>query len=129
MGTIERVTTPSVPEPTRLYSQAIRANGFLFLAGQGPVNATGELVGSGDVVAQTRQVFANIRAFADAAGASMDDVVRMTMYLVNVGDAPVVRPVRTEFFTAPDYPALTVVGNIALAIEGWLVEIEATIAL
>lgn len=125
----ERITSVQVPESTRLYSQAIKANGFLFLSGQGPMNSSGALVGKGDVVAQTRQVFENIKGLTEAAGATMEDVVKLTMYLTDVSNVAAVRPLRAEFFQAPDYPAMSVVGNVGLAGADWLVEIEATVAL
>ena len=129
MSKPERVTCAAVPDRPLLYSQAMKANGFLFLSGQGPIDADDRLVGDGDVVAQTRQAFLNIKALAEAAGASLADVVKLTIYLTDRGNTAVVRPVRAEFFHAPDYPALTVVGNIGLASPEWLVEIEAVIAL
>ena len=125
----ERVICAAVPDRPLLYSQAMKANGFVFLAGQGPIDAEDRLVGEGDVVAQARQAFLNIKALAEAAGAGMDDIVKLTVYLTDRANTAVVRPVRAEFFTAPDYPALTVVGNIGLASPEWLVEIEAVIAL
>jgi 2-iminobutanoate/2-iminopropanoate deaminase len=129
MAKLEHITCAAVPDRPLLYSQAIKANGFLFLSGQGPIDAEDRLVGEGDVVAQTRQAFLNIKALAEAAGASMADVIKLTIYLTDRANTAVVRPVRAEFFTAPDYPALTVVGNIGLASPEWLVEIEAVIAL
>lgn len=129
MPELRRVRSPLVAEPEgRLYSQAIAAGGFLFLSGQGPLDAAGALVGEGDVAAQARQALSNIRALAEAAGGSMAGVVRLTLYLTDLSLIPLIRPVRAEFFTGPDYPAMTVVGA-ALARPGWLLEIEATVAL
>jgi enamine deaminase RidA (YjgF/YER057c/UK114 family) len=70
------------------YSQAWRVDGsaaMIFLAGQGPVSAAGELVGEGDFDAQARQTFENIRAVLEQAGASMDSLVKLTVYLTDIG--------------------------------------------
>ena len=124
----ERVTSPRVPEPNLLYSQAFRAGDLLIMAGQVSVDQEGNLVGEGDIVAQTRQVWENIKALCEAAGATMDDVVKTTMYMVNVEDAAKVRHLREEYFNEP-YPASTLIGNIALARPELLIEIEAIVSL
>ncbi len=125
----EQVRSPEVQDSPRFYSQAIKANGFLFVAGQVALDKDGNLVGEGDVVGQCRQALGNIKALAEAAGASMDDVVKITIFLRDVNDAAAIRPVRREYFAGPDYPATTLIGNVALALPEWLIEVEATVAL
>ncbi len=128
--TAEQVLSSNVPEPAgRFYSQAIRANGFLFVAGQVAIDSGGNLVGKGDAVAQTRQALANIKSFAEAAGATIDNVVKITIFLRHAKDAPAIRPLRAEVFTGPFFPATTLVGGADLADPDWLVEIEAIVAL
>ena len=82
------VSTPHAPKPAGPYSQAVRAGDLLFLAGQIPIDpATGELV-SGDITSQARQAFDNLAAVLKAGGLSMADVVRTTVFLADMNDAP-----------------------------------------
>ncbi len=77
------------------FSQAWRVDGagsFVFVAGQGPISADGELVGSGDFEAQVRQTFENLRTVLEQAGASLESVVKLTVFLTDIGDAAGVRP-------------------------------------
>lgn len=128
--TAEQVLSANVPEPAgRFYSQAVKANSFLFVSGQVAVDGDGNLVGKGDVLAQTRQALANIRSFTEAAGARIDDVVKITVFLRYAKDAPAIRPLRAEVFTGPFFPATTLLGGADLADPDWLVEIEAIVAL
>ncbi len=124
----ERILSPRVKEGPA-YSQAMKAGDLLFLSGQVSQDADGNLVGVGDVTAQTRQVLGNMRALIEAAGATLDDVVKLTVYVVDINDGAKVREVRSEFFGGPDYPASTLVGDIKLARPEFLVEIEAVVAL
>ena len=82
----EGIATDAAPRAIGPYSQAVRAGNLLFCSGQIPLDpATGQLV-SGDIAAQTRQVFSNIRGVLDASGASFDHVVRTTVYLADMND-------------------------------------------
>ena len=97
------VSTPNAPNPAGPYSQAIRAGDLLFLAGQIPIDAaTGDLVG-GDIAMQTRRVLDNVAAVLKAAGLTMADVVRTTVFLSDMADAPVMNEVYTACFPQP-YP-------------------------
>jgi len=73
------------PAPIGPYSQAILANGFVFLSGQIPVDETGDVVAS-DISSQTRQVLKNIQVILEQAGSSLDNVVKMTVYLKSIKD-------------------------------------------
>jgi len=87
------VHTNQAPEAIGPYSQAVKANGFLFTAGQIALDpASGQIV-EGDVVAQTEQVFRNLRAILDEAGASWADVAKATVFLMDMGDFPRVNEV------------------------------------
>ncbi len=124
-----RVRSPRIKESESPYSQAIRVSNLLFIAGQVALDESGSLVGRGDVAAQTHQVMKNIAALCEAAGARIDDVVKYTVYLTDVRDFATVREVRTQYMHGPDYPASTLIGDIALAAPEFLVEIEAIVSL
>jgi 2-iminobutanoate/2-iminopropanoate deaminase len=97
----QAVSTPSAPAAIGPYSQAIRAGSLLFVSGQIPIDpATGTLV-DGDIAAQTHRVFHNIRAILEAAGASLDSVVRATVYLADMNDFAIVNEVYGGYFSSP----------------------------
>jgi reactive intermediate/imine deaminase len=117
-----RVT--GLPEPISHYTDAVLAGGLLFVSGCVPVDEDGQLVGSGDVVAQARQVFANIGKVLAAAGARFADIVKVTVYLLNVDDRARINPVRQDVFGRAR-PASTLIEVSRLAIPGALLEIDA----
>jgi 2-iminobutanoate/2-iminopropanoate deaminase len=97
---IEAIETERAPQAIGPYSQAIRANGLLFLSGQIPLDpATMEVVGGG-IEAQTRQVLANLQAVLVAAGSSLDQVVRTTIFLSDLADFATVNAIYAETFGA-----------------------------
>jgi 2-iminobutanoate/2-iminopropanoate deaminase len=114
---------PGLAEPISHYTDAVRAGELLFVSGCVPVDGEGRLV-PGDVVAQARQVFENIRRVLDAAGAGFDDVVKVTVFLTDVDDRAAVNSVRQEVF-GDARPASTLVEVSALAIPGARIEVEA----
>ena len=109
--------------PISHYCDAVRWGDLLFVSGVAPVDAKGKVV-SDDPAAQTRQIFQNMKAILDAAGASFADVLKVTVYLTDVEDRKKINPVRQEFFGAAR-PASTLIGVKALAIPEMKVEIEA----
>jgi reactive intermediate/imine deaminase len=113
-----------LPEPISHYTDAVLAGGLLFVSGCVPVDEHGQLVGSDDVVAQARQVFANIGKVLAAAGARFADIVKVTVYLLNVDDRARINPVRQDVF-GPARPASTLIEVSRLAIPGALLEIDA----
>jgi 2-iminobutanoate/2-iminopropanoate deaminase len=115
---------PGLPEPISHYTDAVEANGLLFVSGCIPVDGDGRLVGADDVVAQARQVFANIGAVLGAAGVGFADVVKVTVYLLEIDDRPRINAVRQEVFGAAR-PASTLVEVSRLALPGARLEIEA----
>jgi len=118
----EVIVTPSAPAAIGPYSQGIKANGFVFTAGQvGLDPATGQLV-EGDVTDQARQALLNIKAILEAAGTSLDKVVKATVFLKDINDFKRVNAVYAEFF-AKDPPARSAFQAAALPL-GALVEIE-----
>lgn len=124
MPTHTLLNPAGLPEPISHYSNGVRAGDTIYVSGQVALDAHGHLVAPGDVVGQTRQTLENIRAVLAAAGATLDDVVKVTVYLKNVDDRPKVNEVRKAHFGA-NRPASTLVEVSRLAIEGLLVEIEA----
>ena len=95
------IQTGDAPEAIGPYSQAVHAGDFLFCSGQIPLDpATGQLV-TGDIAAQTRQVFANLGAVLAAAGASFDHVARTTVYLADMADFAAMNDVYGTFFLDP----------------------------
>ena len=102
MSTVrEAVSSPSAPKAIGPYSQAIRAGSLLFVSGQIPIDpATGDLV-QGDISRQTHQVFANLKAILEAAGASFDHVVRTTVYLADMNDFAKVNEIYATYFSSP----------------------------
>jgi 2-iminobutanoate/2-iminopropanoate deaminase len=121
------VSTPDAPEAIGPYSQAIRTESLLFCSGQIPLDpSTGEVV-KVDVEGQTRRCLENLTAVCEAAGASLEQAVRCTIYLADIGDFARVNEAYGEFF-ADDPPARVAVGVVALP-KGADVEIDAIVAI
>ncbi len=102
-----RVSTDNAPAAIGPYSQAVKANGFIYTSGQIPLTPDGELV-TGDIRDQTRQVLSNLRAVLEVAGSSMENVVKTTIYLTNMDDFIAVNTVYAEFF-GNSFPARSTV--------------------
>jgi 2-iminobutanoate/2-iminopropanoate deaminase len=120
----EEIRVPGLADPISHYTDAVRAGDLLFVSGFVPVDGDGQLVGGDDVVAQARQVFANLAAVLAAAGATFADVVKVTVYLTDIEDRARINPVRQEVFR-DTRPASTLVEVSALATPGARVEIDA----
>jgi reactive intermediate/imine deaminase len=120
----EEIRVPGLAEPISHYTDAVRAGDLLFVSGFVPVDGDGQLVGGDDVVAQARQVFANLAAVLAAAGATFADVVKVTVYLTDIEDRARINPVRQEVFR-DTRPASTLVEVSALATPGARVEVDA----
>jgi len=123
----EAVSTPDAPAAIGPYSQAIKSGNMLFLSGQIPLDpATGALV-PGGIEAQTRQVFTNIGAILEAAGASFGHVVSATVYVADMNDFAKVNEIYATYFAAPAPARATV--QVARLPKDSLVEIQVTAAL
>ncbi len=121
------VRTSNAPVPIGPYSQAVVANGMVYVAGQGALDpASGKIV-AGGIAEQTRRTLENIKAILEAAGCTMADVVSNTVYLVNLGDFAAMNQVYAEYFQGSP-PARTTVGVAALP-GGTAIEITAIAAL
>jgi len=111
-------------EPISHFTDAVAGGGLLFVSGVVAVDENRELVGRDDVVAQARKVFENMGDVLRAAGCSFADVVKLTIFLTDVNDRPLVNPVRQEVF-GETRPASTLVEIPALVIPGAKIEVEA----
>jgi reactive intermediate/imine deaminase len=121
----EEIDAPGQAPPISHYAHAVRAEGpLLFVSGVVPVDEGGGLVGGDDVVEQARAVFRNLGAVLAAGGATFADVVKVSVFLTDVEDRPLVNPVRQEAFGAAR-PASTLVEVSRLAIPGAKIEVEA----
>lgn len=120
----QEVRTDSAPAPVGPYSQAIRSGAFVFASGQIPLDpATGEIVG-GEIEDETRQVLRNLEAVLEAAGSSLDQVIKATVYLTDLSLFPRVNAIYAEAFDTDPAPARVTVGVAALPL-GAAVEIDA----
>ena len=123
----ETVHTDAAPAAIGTYSQAVRTGSLVFLSGQIPLDpATMEIV-AGGFEARARRVFDNLEAVAKAAGGSLDNVVKLTIYLTDLDNFATVNAVMADYFTEP-YPARAALGVAALP-KGADVEAEAVLAL
>ena len=115
------ISTKDAPQAIGPYSQAIAANGFLFISGQLGVTPSGEFAGA-DVKSQAQRSLQNLRAILSEAGLSFDNVVKTTIFLADIADFAAVNEIYAEFFNEP-YPARSTVAVKTLP-KGGLVEIE-----
>ena len=121
------ISTTNAPAAIGPYSQAIKIGNFIYTSGQLPMDAiSGEMV-EGNIEGQTRQVLANVRAVLEAAGASMADVVKTTVFLDDMENFAAMNGVYAEFFDQP-FPARSAVQVAALPKRA-AVEIEAVASL
>jgi len=121
------IHTDDAPAAIGTYSQAIEAGGLVFLSGQIPlVPATMEVV-DGDFEARARQVFKNLQAVAEAAGGSLNNAIKITVFLTDLDNFATVNAVMEEFFEQP-YPARAAVGVASLP-KGVDVEADAVLAI
>jgi len=121
------IATPNAPAAIGPYSQAVASGPFVFLSGQIPLDpASGTLI-EGDITQQTRRVFENLQAVCAAAGGSLSQLVRVGIFLTDLGDFAAVNAVMAEFIKEP-YPARATVGVSQLP-RGARVEIDGILAL
>ena len=122
------IAPPGMKDQRPRYTLGWRVGQTIYVAGQLPYDGEGNLVGIGDIKAQTRRVFENVRKVVEAGGGTMDDVVKLTVFVTDVRYREAYGEVRTEFF-GPNPPASTLVQIGNLALPGALIEIEAVAAL
>jgi reactive intermediate/imine deaminase len=121
------IETSDAPAAIGTYSQAVRYGDIVYLSGQIPLDPeTMELV-AGDIESQIHRVFKNLQAVARAAGGQLDDILKLNVYLADLGNFATVNSIMAEYFSTP-YPARAAVGIAALP-RGAEVEMDAVLAL
>ena len=119
------INPPALAAPNG-YSYATKKSGTpVYVSGQVALDGQGKLVGENDVAAQTEQVFANLRTVVEAAGGTLDDVVKITIFVTDPSYRPAVAAARAKWFKEGQYPASTYLVVSALAVPQLLVEVEA----
>jgi 2-iminobutanoate/2-iminopropanoate deaminase len=117
----------TVASPVGTYSQAVRVESadavWIYVSGQVAIDLEGNLVGPGDVRAQARQVFENLKAIIEANGATFADVVKIGTYVTTLDDFAAVREVRGDYLTA-EPPASTAVQVVALVVPEAMIEVD-----
>ncbi len=121
------ISTNRAPAAIGPYSQAVRSGDTVYLSGQIPLDPATGLIVEGDIEAQARRAFDNLKAVCIAAGGSLDDVVRLGLYLTDLGQFAAVNAVMAEYFDAP-YPARSTIGVAALP-RGAGFEVDAILVL
>jgi enamine deaminase RidA (YjgF/YER057c/UK114 family) len=125
------VNPPGVAaSPAYTHAVSVSPGRTIFISGQVALDEAGNLVGAGDLRAQTKQVFENLRRSLAATGARFEDVVKVTYYIVGYRpeQLPAIREVRSEYLSRTHPPASTLVGVESLFMDGVLIEVEATAA-
>jgi 2-iminobutanoate/2-iminopropanoate deaminase len=120
----EEIRVDALAEPISHYTDAVRAGDLLFISGIVPVDPEGKLVGGDDVVAQARRVFEILGLVLAAGGCGFQDVVKVTIFLTDVDDRPLINPLRQQAF-GETRPASTLVAVPRLALRGAKIEVEA----
>jgi len=121
------ISTNAAPAAIGTYSQATRHGDLVYLSGQIALDPRSMEVVDGGVEEQIHRVFQNLRAVCEAAGGSLDQILKLTVYLVNMADFPSVNTIMAEYFSEP-YPARAAVGVVALP-RGVKVEMDAILGL
>ena len=121
------IHSDQAPAAIGAYSQAVRAGNTVYLSGQIPLDPASMEMVAGGFAEQAHQVFKNLRAVCEAAGGSLNDIVKLNAYLTDLSDFAVFNQVMAEYFAQP-YPARSAVGVAALP-RGALVEAEAVLVL
>ena len=124
MTRLRTLRVEGLMEPISHFSDAVIAGHTLYVSGLVSTNEHGDVVGEGDVVEQTRQIFRNLKRILDTAGAAPADVAKVTIFMRDVAQRPLINPVREEFF-GPHRPASTLVEVSRLVRDELLLEIEA----
>ena len=127
MTELQKIHAPGAPAALGPYSQAIKAGAMVFLSGQIPLDPESMELVEGDIEAQTRQVFNNLAAVAQAAGAGLQQAVKLTIYLRDLNDFGRVNGIMAEYFSEP-FPARATIEVSALP-KGAVVEIDAILVI
>jgi reactive intermediate/imine deaminase len=120
------IHTDHAPRAIGPYSQAVNHNGLVFVSGQIPLDPASMEVVAGSIEAQITQVFDNLSAICKAADGSLNDILKLTVYLTDMGNFPQVNAIMEQYFATP-FPARAAVGVAALP-KGAEVEMDAILA-
>ncbi len=124
MAHVRTLRVQGLMEPISHFSDAVVAGHTLYVSGLVATDEAGGVVGVGDVAEQTRQIFRNLKRILDAAGATPADVAKVTIFMRDAAQRPLINPIRQEFF-GPHRPASTLVEISRLVRDEFLLEIEA----
>jgi len=123
----EIIQTDKAPQAIGTYSQAVKVDNTVYLSGQIPLIPEKMELVDGDMPAQIRRVFDNLQAVAQAAGGDLKDVVKLNVFLTDLGNFPTVNEIMAEYFSQP-YPARAAIGVAALP-KGAGVEMDAVMVI
>ncbi len=121
------ISTSQAPAAIGTYSQATRHGNIVYLSGQIPLDPTSMEMDDGDIEAQIHRVFMNLRAVCETAGGTLNDILKLNVFLTNMTNFPAVNAIMAEYFTEP-YPARAAVGVAALPRDAQ-VEMDAILGL
>ena len=121
------ISTSKAPAAIGTYSQATRHGNTAYLSGQIPLDPASMEIVDGDIEAQIHRVFMNLRAVCEAAGSGLEGIVKLNVYLTDLGNFAAVNQIMTEYFSEP-YPARAAVGVAALPLDAEI-EMEAVLGL
>jgi reactive intermediate/imine deaminase len=125
--TKEIISTPFAPQAIGSYSQAVKVDNTVYLSGQIPLDPETMQVVDGDISKQIRRVFDNLQAVVSAAGGDFSNIVKLNVYLTDLGNFPLLNEIMAEYFEQP-YPARAAVGVAALP-KGVAVEMDGVMVL
>lgn len=124
----EEINVPGLAPALSHYADAVRFGDMLFVSGVVALDSNGDIIGKGDVARQATEIFRSLEKLLAAAGASFADVLKVTIFLIDVEHRTVINPIRQQFFGS-HRPASTLLGVKSLALPDILVEIEAVVGL
>ena len=121
------INTPNAPQAIGTYSQAVKVDNTVYISGQIPLDPASMEVVEGGIAAEITRVFDNLKAVAEASGGSLADVVKLNIFLVDLGNFPTVNEIMAQYFAEP-YPARAAIGVKALP-KGVGVEMDAVLVI
>lgn len=121
------INTPNAPQAIGTYSQAVKVDNTVYISGQIPLDPASMEVVEGGIEAEITRVFDNLKAVAEASGGSLSDIVKLNIFLVDLGNFPIVNEIMAQYFAEP-YPARAAIGVKALP-KGVGVEMDAVLVI
>ena len=121
------INTPNAPQAIGTYSQAVKVDNTVYISGQIPLDPASMEVVEGGIEAEITRVFDNLKAVAEASGGSLSDIVKLNIFLVDLGNFPIVNEIMAKYFAEP-YPARAAIGVKALP-KGVGVEMDAVLVI